>query len=434
MQSSTLRMDNYVLTGTGDFNLNAGGGLMIGSPEGISKNELSGNIQNKGARNFSTKATYTYNGGSIQQTGSGLPSLVYGLNVNNDENCKLNSATSVSNQLILEAGRIITGKNILTLGENTISSGTLIKKHGYIYGNFRRWISSNTIGKIEFPVGNENTENPAVITFKKSPSSGGTVTCILASGNVNKLGLPMTDGGDVCMNAGFAYWNLVPDNGFKGGTFDLSFSAAGFPGIQNYEKLHVSQRVDLNSPWKAVGRHEKAIGTNEKAIVTRKDVSQLGIFGITSTSANSLPTDMVYFSARTKNQHVELNWEMACEINNESFTIERSDNGNEFTSISTLNGAGNSQVQQSYQYVDYKPLTGTSYYRLRQRNFEGKNTFSNVERVNLKARETVASSVNFQRVGPNPFNSIVTAEYYAENNGDVAIEILYKDGKPIFKT
>ena len=244
----------------------------------------------------------------------------------------------------------------------------------------------------------------------------------------------MTDGGDVCMNAGYAYWNLIPGNGYEGGTFDISLSAAGFPGIQNFEKLHISQREDLSSPWRAIGKHEKALGTNENPIVVRRDVSQLGIFGITSTSANSLPTDMVYFSARSKNQRVELNWEMACEINNESFTIERSDNGNDFTSISTIKGAGNSQVQQSYQFVDYKPMSGTSYYRLRQINFEGKNTFSNVERVNLRARESVASSVNLQRVGPNPFNSMVTAEYYAESNGDVAIEILSKEGKSIFKT
>ncbi len=434
MPGSTLRMDNYILTGNGDFNLNAGSGLMIGSPEGITKNEMSGNIQNKGARNFSSKATYTYNGGTEQLTGNGLPSIVYALNINNEENCKLISSTNVSNQLVLEAGKIITGKNILTLGENEKSTGSLIKSHGYVHGNFRRWISTTTLGKIEFPVGNQNTENQAVINFKTSPSSGGTILCNLGIGNVNKIGLPLTDGGDVCMNAGFAYWNLIPENGYEGGTFDISLSAAGFPGIQNYEKLHISQREDLYSPWRAIGKHEKPIGTNENAIVTRKEVSKLGIFGITSTSANSLPTDMVYFNAHTKNQHVELNWEMACEINNESFTVERSDNGNDFTSISTLKGAGNSQVPQTYQFVDYKPLTGTSYYRLRQVNFEGKNTFSNIERVNLKAREAVASSVNIQRVGPNPFNSMVTAEYYAENNGDIAIEILSKEGKPIFKT
>jgi hypothetical protein len=410
MIGSTLRMDNYILTGTGDFTLNAGSGLMIGSPDGITRSEMSGNIQNNGARNFSSRATYTYNGGTEQQTGNGLPSLVYALNINNEESCKLNSSTTVSNELTLGAGRIITGKNTLTLGENETSTGSLKKEHGYIHGNFRRWVNTNTIGKIEFPIGNQNTENPAVITYKKSPAKGGTISCSLGIGNVNKIGLPLTDGGEVCMNAGFAYWNFVPDNGYQGGVFDIAYS-----------------------PWRAIGKHEKAIGTNENAIAVRRDVTQLGIFGITSTSANSLPTDMVYFTAKTKNKQVELNWEMACEINNESFIVERSENGNEYTSISTLKGAGNSQVQQNYQFVDYKPLTGTSYYRLRQVNSEGKNTFSNVERVNLKARE-VASSVNIQRVGPNPFHSMVTAEYYAESNGDVAIEILSKDGKPIFKT
>ncbi|MFZ7115215.1 MAG: hypothetical protein ACO1G9_07565 [Bacteroidota bacterium] len=431
---TTLRMDNYILTGNGDFNLSEGSGLMIGSPDGISKSEMSGNIQNKGARNFNSRATYIYNGGTEQETGNGLPSVVYALTINNEESCKLNSSTVVSNNLVLESGKIITGKNILTLGENATSAGNMKKVHGYVHGNFRRWISSNTVGKVEFPLGNQNSENAAVLNYKNSPSKGGTILCSLGIGNVNKIGLPMTDAGEVCMNAGFAYWNLIPENGYQGGTFDISLSAAGFPGIQNYEKLHVSQREDLYSPWRAIGKHDKATGTNENAVAVRRGVTQLGIFGITSTTANSLPTDMVYFSARTKNQHVELNWEMACEINNESFTIERSENGNDFTSISTIKGAGNSQVPQSYQFVDYKPMTGTSYYRLRQVNFEGKNTFSNVERVNLKAREAVASSVNIQRVGPNPFNSMVTAEYYAENNGDVAIEILSKEGQPIFKT
>ena len=166
----------------------------------------------------------------------------------------------------------------------------------------------------------------------------------------------------------------------------------------------------------------------------RKNVSELGIFGITSGSSNSLPTDMVYFSAHAKNNHVELNWEMTCEMNSDYFAIERSINGSDFTAISTVKGAGNSQQAQNYQFSDYKPLTGTSYYRLKQVSFEGKTTTSNIERVNLKSRVATASSVNIQRVGPNPFNSMVTAEYYAESNGDVAVEILSKDGKSIFKT
>lgn len=434
MAGSTLRMDNYILTGTGDFNLNDGAGIMIGALTGISKSEMSGNIQNKGNRNFSSKATYTYNGGAEQETGNALPSVVYALIVNNEGNCNLQSGVSVSNLLNLEAGKIFTGKNILTLGINTTETGSLKKGNGYVVGNLRRWVGQNTTGKIEFPIGNNNTENSAVLNFTQSPSQGGAITCNLGIGNVNKMGLPMTDGGEVCLNAGYAYWNFTPDNGFSGGVFDLSLSAAGFPGIQNSDKLHISQRENLYSPWRSIGKHEKSTGTNENAVAIRKDVKELGVFGITSGSANSLPTDMVYFTARTKNQQVELSWEMACEMNNEYFAVERSDNGTDFTSISTLKGAGNSQRQQNYQYTDYKPLAGTAYYRLRQVSFDGKSTFSNTERVLVKSREATASSVNIQKVGPNPFNSMVTAEYYAETNGDVAVEILTTDGKTMYKT
>ncbi len=433
-QGTTLRMDNYVLKGNGDFNLNEGAGIMIGSPEGISKNSMTGNIQNNGARNFSTRAIYTYNGGVEQKTGDALPSVVYALVINNEENCKLQSTTSVSNLLSLEAGRIITDKNILTLGVSESTTGSLKKNNGYVVGNFRRWISSTTTGPVEFPVGNFNTENSALLNFTKSPYQGGAITCKLEIGNTNKIGLPMSDGGDVCMNTGYAYWNLIPDNGFQGGEFDLSLSANGFPGIQNYEKLHISQRENLSSPWRPIGKHSNASGTNENATASRKGVNQLGIFGITSGSSNSLPTDMVYFSARTKNQQVELNWEMTCEMNSDYFSIERSLNGSDFTTISTVKAAGNSKQPQNYQCSDYKPMTGTSFYRLRQVSFEGKSTFSNVERVNIKSRAATASSVNIQRVGPNPFNSMVTAEYYSEANGDVAVEILSKEGKSIFKT
>ncbi|MBK7571404.1 MAG: hypothetical protein IPI10_07200 [Bacteroidetes bacterium] len=433
-KGSTLRLDNYNLTGNGDFNLNDGAGLMIGSPMGITKSEMSGNIQNKGARNFSTKAVYTYNGGTEQKTGNALPSIVYALIIDNEENCKLQSTTSVSNLLSLETGRLITDKHVLSLGVSETSTGTLNKNHGYVVGNFRRWINSTTIGQVEFPVGNFNSTNSAILNFTQSPKQGGAITCNLGVGNVNKMGLPMSDGGDVCMNAGYAYWSLTPDNGFNGGVFDLSLAATGFPGIQNYEKLHISQRENLYTPWRTIGKHEKAIGTNDNAVALRKNVSELGIFGITSGSSNSLPTDMVYFSAHAKNNHVELNWEMTCEMNSDYFAIERSINGSDFTAISTVKGAGNSQQAQNYQFSDYKPLTGTSYYRLKQVSFEGKTTTSNIERVNLKSRVATASSVNIQRVGPNPFNSMVTAEYYAESNGDVAVEILSKDGKSIFKT
>lgn len=434
MSGSVLRMDNYILTGNGYFNVSEGAGLMIGSPLGITKSEMSGNIQTKGSRYYSTRASYTYNGGSEQQTGDGLPSLVYALTVDNEANCNLQKTTSASNLLNLEVGKIITGKNMLILGVSENNIGVLKKSHGYVQGNLRRWVNSNTIGKLEFPVGNSNSENSAILNFTKSPKNSGTITCSLGIGNVNKMGLPLSDGGDVCMNAGYAYWNISSDNGYAEGVFDLSLAATGFPGIQNYEKLHISQRNNLQTPWKPVGKHEQPKGTNENAIVTRKDVTELGIFGITSGPGNSLPTDMVYFTAHAKNQQVELNWKMACEVNNDYFSVERSDNGSEFTSISTIKGAGSTTEIQSYQYHDYKPLTGTSFYRLRQVNFEGKNTFSNIERINVKSREGMASSINIQRVGPNPFNSMVTAEFYAENNGDVAIEILTTSGKTIFKT
>lgn len=430
---STLRLDNYHLTGSGDFNLLDGAGMMIGSPEGISNSEMRGNIQVSGRRNYSEQGFYSYNGGSEQETGDGLPSIVRALNINNEANCNLTKSVIVSGSLALQTGKLITGKAALTLGINETTTGTLNKTNGYVQGNLRRWISSSTTGKVEFPVGTTSAENTAVLNFTKAPTKGGTITCSLGIGNVDKLGLPLTDNGEVCMNAGYAYWNLSSDNGYTGGKYDLSLAATGFPGIQDYEKLHISRRNSLYNPWVLSGKHGGSKGTNEKAIVERKDLSDFGVFGITSTTANSLPTEMVYFKAISKNQSVSLSWEMACEMNTDYFSVERSENGSDFTSITNVKSTGKSTEAKSYAHNDFQPLNGTSYYRLRQVSYDGKSTFSNIERVNIRSREAMASSVNIQRVGPEPFNSIFTTEYYAEANGDVAVEILNSNGQSVYK-
>jgi hypothetical protein len=53
-----------------------------------------------------------------------------------------------------------------------------------------------TIGQVEFPVGNFNSANSAILNFTQSPKQGGAITYNLGVGNVNKMGLPMSDGGD----------------------------------------------------------------------------------------------------------------------------------------------------------------------------------------------------------------------------------------------
>jgi hypothetical protein len=63
----------------------------------------------------------------------------------------------------------------------------------------------------------------------------------------------------------------------------------------------------------------------------------------------------------------------------------------------------------SYSYIDENPLTGTSYYRLKQTDYNGAATYSGIREVNF------GSNASFQ-VYPNPGNGIFTARLSAGNN------------------
>ncbi len=86
---------------------------------------------------------------------------------------------------------------------------------------------------------------------------------------------------------------------------------------------------------------------------------------------STLPIELIFFSAESKDGSVLLNWASANEINNDFYTIERSFDGVSFEIVSYLDGAGNSVSRIDYQFEDYPTYFGAVYYRLTQTDFDG---------------------------------------------------------------
>ena len=117
-----------------------------------------------------------------------------------------------------------------------------------------------------------------------------------------------------------------------------------------------------------------------------------------------LPIELVEFSAiAINNTQVELNWKTASEVNNDYFTIEKSKDGFSWEEVTTVDGAGNSSTIIRYTEYDNIPYLGISYYRLKQTDFDGHFSYSNVESVDIKDfRNQVV------RIYPNPFTNQIT--------------------------
>ena len=94
-----------------------------------------------------------------------------------------------------------------------------------------------------------------------------------------------------------------------------------------------------------------------------------------------VPVELIVFKAKTLNRTVVLDWQTASERNNKAFGIERSTDGIDFKNIGEVKGSGTTNTVKDYTFVDAKPETGVNYYRLRQVDFDGKETLSKVVSV-----------------------------------------------------
>lgn len=94
-----------------------------------------------------------------------------------------------------------------------------------------------------------------------------------------------------------------------------------------------------------------------------------------------LPVTFSKFSTSSTKNTSQLSFSTASETNNDYFTIERSADGRSFDAIGEIKGAGNSNTPLSYEFIDEKPFTGMNFYRIKQTDFDGKFSFSDIKSV-----------------------------------------------------
>ncbi|PCI98131.1 MAG: hypothetical protein COB15_06440 [Flavobacteriales bacterium] len=105
------------------------------------------------------------------------------------------------------------------------------------------------------------------------------------------------------------------------------------------------------------------------------------VLKIAYSGCTPLPVELLDFNAVIENNKVKTSWITSSEINNDYFSIQRSQDANTFEQIGTMQGAGNSSTPLNYVYYDNNPNQGLSYYRLKQVDFNGSFVYSNIESV-----------------------------------------------------
>jgi len=185
-------------------------------------------------------------------------------------------------------------------------------------------------------------------------------------------------------------WNISPTcplsinaSGGKGGDVgDPAYHGGGGGGgigtiifstpqpTENVTIMNMPGRGGLNCT--ACSSADPGSGTNNAGVITE--------------STGPLPIELIQFEVRPKTAQnaVQVDWTTATETNNDFFTLERSLNAHEWTSIHTHPGAGNSLTSIQYHFLDKKPHLGVSYYRLKQTDFDGQFTYSPIRAIDLQ--------------------------------------------------
>ncbi len=144
---------------------------------------------------------------------------------------------------------------------------------------------------------------------------------------------------------------------------------------------------------------------------------------------NPVPVKWASFTAAKKSNDASLTWVTASEFNNKGFDVQRSFDGRTFETIGFVKGAGNTNVKSTYTYNDNGVFNGAVnkvYYRLKQIDFNGKSSLSNVVVLLNEVNNTNAISAY-----PNPFNADVTVSVSATKASTANVTVFDFSGRNI---
>ncbi|MPM17018.1 hypothetical protein SDC9_63400 [bioreactor metagenome] len=113
----------------------------------------------------------------------------------------------------------------------------------------------------------------------------------------------------------------------------------------------------------------------------------------------TLPIEWGYFKLTDQDGNALVQWQTLSETNNSRFDIQKSSDNELFNTVETIPGAGNSNAPIEYSWLDENVETGVTYYRIRQVDYDGKESFSKVLSI----------------INENPSSGIVANTFFSHN-------------------
>lgn len=268
----------------------------------------------------------------------------------------------------------------------------------------------------------DGTANACPYTYNSGQYNHGSI--YIVSGSAGQLGGTTAGYPQDCMyysnatNGGCLYFEV--DSNRLDVKF-ISYSGTGgsvapvirdqftiFKDVNKTQNLEVSTNnpLTLTASWRGTYYWPNNGGATTQSVTINNTVN--GTFNYTVKDANIgscmqdafnvtvsgvLPVVLSSFNVTLNKDVVLLDWSASQEQNNTFFTVERSNDGINFSFLGTINGAGTSAVFNTYHLVDHMPFEGTNYYRLSQTDVDGNQKYYTVKRINYKSNKGFSTGI-----------------------------------------
>ena len=391
----------------------------------------------------------TFNGTSGTQTisSSGLGAVngttFYDLTINNTSltvpQVKTIANVAVKNTLTLIRGKVNLSGNTLTLGTGVSSalSGTLsfpaftpstaVQPITWMYGGtFKRWFRTTAlpIRNIAglFPFGSATDYHPFWLNYSTALTTGGTFSVTHDPSGSGSVAIPnYSDAscGLTIEGISNARWGLSTNVAPTGNTLGITYGGFGFANF-------LATDLNASNVSGTAGNCSSPSNVNpgiyfevNRSGLSLAQINNAWYIGTSNLNQSPLPIELLSFDANSNQQVVDLNWSTASETNSDYYTIEKTRDGYNFETVVTMDAAGNSNALLHYATKDNSPYQGISYYRLKQTDFNGAFTYSDLQMVDFNSNQAFSFEIY-----PNPADgSIFNIAFNSGFNEEILIVV-----------
>lgn len=140
----------------------------------------------------------------------------------------------------------------------------------------------------------------------------------------------------------------------------------------------------------------------------------------------SLPVKGLNLNVVSQGSTAVVNFSTISEYNTQSFEVEKSTDGSNWSVFATLAAAGYSDQPRNYQAPDGTVIAAITYYRVRQVDADGKYTYSPIASYRVNDNNAPKSSVY-----PNPFAEKVSVMFTSSAEQVVTVRVVDGSGRPV---